>query len=384
LLTAVLVTRAQGAYWRNDETLWRHTLAVTANNHHAHTSLGVIEAKRGNFAAAIEHFREAARLSPNYWRAYGNLAQMFLATGDTRGAMEAAERAIHLNPGEPGLQLLLAEARRAHAVPMHTQAQTLLGEGRYAEAVEVHERAMHFDPAPLPAVAFAQSLANAGQLSAAEGALREALNIDPNCDDATLELAYVREHLGALDEAAQLYRRVLNRKSDHVAALAGLAEVLTRTGQINDALPLVEKALAVHPNDGPSLYTLGTIRLLQGQAAEAVKVYRQALAARADMPEAQANLAWILATSTDDSLRNGAEAVRWARSACGGTSGQNPAMLRILAAAHAEAGQFSEALTVIERAIALAQSLGDTNLVTRLTMQRGLYQNHQPLRVPLR
>ncbi len=384
LVAAMLATRAQAAHWRNDETLWRHALAVTTNNHHAHTSLGVIEAKRGNFSAAIDHFREAARLSPTYWRAYGNLAQVLLATGDTRSAMEAAERALHLNPGEPALARLLAETRRAHAAPLRAQAEAALREGRYAEAVELHERAMHFDAAPLPAAAFAQLLANAGQLPAAETTLREALAIDPHCDDATLELAYVREHLGALNEAAQLYRQVLDRQPSHVTALAGLAEIFLRNGQINEALPLVEKALAIQPNDGPSLYVLGTIRLMQGQSAEAVKIYRQALAARADMPEAQANLAWILATSTEDTLRNGAEAVRWARSACEGPSGQDPAMLRILAAAHAEAGQFPEALTVIERAITLAQSLGDANLANRLTMQRGLYQNHQPLRVPLR
>ena len=185
-------------------------------------------------------------------------------------------------------------------------------------------------------------------------------------------------------DAANLYQQVLARRPDDPTALAGLAQILTQTGQIDQALPLVEKALAKHPGDGPALYTLGTIRLMQGQSALAVELYRRALAAQPEMAEAQANLAWILATSMDDQLRNGAEAVRWATSATASAGGQNPALLRILAAAHAEAGQFAEALVVIDRAIGLAEAAGDANLTARLKSQREQYRQHQPLRVPVR
>jgi len=310
LAAAVFSSRAQAEFWRTDETLWRHALAVTENNHHAHTTLGVIETRRGHHAEAAAHFREAVQLSSMNWRAYGGLAQVLLLQGDPGGAMEAAERAHQLVPSEPKVHALLA--------------------------------------------------------------------------DATVAQAAARDKAGALSEAAALYQRVLGDDPHHVGALDGLAQVLMRTGQVDQAQALAERALAQQPKDGAALYALGTIRAMRQQYPEAVKLYRQALAAQPDMAEAQANLAWILSTSTDDSLRNGPEAVRWAESACTGPGAQNPAMLRILAAAHAEAGQFPEAVATIERALALAQPMGDPHLTARLQMQRELYQTGQPLRVPMR
>lgn len=384
LLVEVGATRLAAAHWRSDETLWRQALAATTNNHHAHTSLGVIEANRGNYAEAAAHFREAVRIFPGYWRAQASLAQVLIILGDAHGAREAADRAVHLNPGDPGVHEVWTQALRAEAKPLRSEAGNLIQKGRYAEAIALHTRAMQLDPSPPAAVEFAQRLAGAAQYAAAATTLREALGLDPKFDAATLELASVTEKLGALQDAANLYQQVLARRPDDPTALAGLAQILTQTGQIDQALPLVEKALAKHPGDGPALYTLGTIRLMQGQSALAVELYRRALAAQPEMAEAQANLAWILATSMDDQLRNGAEAVRWATSATASAGGQNPALLRILAAAHAEAGQFAEALVVIDRAIGLAEAAGDANLTARLKSQREQYRQHQPLRVPVR
>lgn len=77
-------------------------------------------------------------------------------------------------------------------------------------------------------------------------------------------------------------------------------------------------------------------------------------AARHDLPEGMNALAWLLATSPDPELRNGEEAVAWARVAV-----QDEATAErfdTLAAAHAEAGDFDQAVTAIERAIDLMES----------------------------
>jgi cytochrome c-type biogenesis protein CcmH/NrfG len=54
------------------------------------------------------------------------------------------------------------------------------------------------------------------------------------------------------------------------------------------------------------------------------------------------NLAWILATSTDPALRNGARSVELAQRALR-ISGDHPVLLQTLAAAYAESGRFAEA-----------------------------------------
>ena len=52
----------QTSYWRNSETLWTHTLAVTQNNDVAHTNLGMFLADRGQLDEALSHLQAALQI----------------------------------------------------------------------------------------------------------------------------------------------------------------------------------------------------------------------------------------------------------------------------------------------------------------------------------
>jgi len=82
---------------------------------------------------------------------------------------------------------------------------------------------------------------------------------------------------------------------------------------------------------------------------EAARWYLRA--ARNQLTEGMNALAWLLATSPDPEVRDGAEAVRWARTAV--EREPNAARLDTLAAAHAEAGEFEDAIAAIDQAIDL-------------------------------
>ena len=49
----------QISYWRNSETLWTHTLAVTGDNDVAHNNLGFLFLRRGELDNAISEFQAA-------------------------------------------------------------------------------------------------------------------------------------------------------------------------------------------------------------------------------------------------------------------------------------------------------------------------------------
>jgi len=90
--------------------------------------------------------------------------------------------------------------------------------------------------------------------------------------------------------------------------------------------------------------------------------------------------AWILATATDASIRDGDLAVRLAERAARESNFSNPLVLDTLAAAYAEAGRFDEAVRQIEAARTLAERQGPPSAVEILSARAEEYRNREPYR----
>ena len=117
-----------------------------------------------------------------------------------------------------------------------------------------------------------------------------------------------------------------------------------------------------------------------GRAREAIGQYQKALQLRPDSMSAGANLAWILASNPDPSLRDGARAVALALRADQLAGGQNPIILGTLAAAYAEVGKFSQAAATAQRALQLAGPRTNSPAAAALRAQIALYQSGSPFR----
>jgi tetratricopeptide (TPR) repeat protein len=116
----------------------------------------------------------------------------------------------------------------------------------------------------------------------------------------------------------------------------------------------------------------------RNQPLQAIQLYRAALKDRFD-PMIGAYLAFILATTTDDKLRNGRDAEAIAVEAL--KSDPNSAtLLNSLAAAQAESGKFAEAIATAERAIAVARMKGETAVVAVTEERLRSFKAGKPLR----
>ena len=96
--------------------------------------------------------------------------------------------------------------------------------------------------------------------------------------------------------------------------------------------------------------------------------------------EALNNMAWILATAPDASIRDGAKAVELAESAVAVSGNGQPRTLATLAAALAEKGRFADAVKTAERALQLAIDRADAGLANSIRTQLGFYQSNMPFR----
>lgn len=95
--------------------------------------------------------------------------------------------------------------------------------------------------------------------------------------------------------------------------------------------------------------------------------------------DVEVNIAWILATSADDGVRDGASALRIAQSLARRRP-NDVGILDVLAAALAENGRFEEAVALETQLESAARAAGDSAGVARATARRAAYAAGQPWR----
>ena len=136
-----------------------------------------------------------------------------------------------------------------------------------------------------------------------------------------------------------------------------------------EAMENFSRALQLRPDDAEAHCHLAEILSRQNKAVEAARHYREALRIRPDFPEALNNLAWMLATSKEPGVRDGAQAVQLAERACALTQYQKTVCIDTLVAAYAEAGRFDDAIATAQKARTLAAEADETDLQkTRISL----------------
>jgi len=215
-----------------------------------------------------------------------------------------------------------------------------------------------------------------------ETLFKHALAVTTNNDVAENNLGIVYLQQAKLDKAISLLQAAVNLRPDNTPAHENLAKALLQKGEVADALIHYQKLLELQPNNIEVHNIVGTVLIQHGRIREGVEEWQNVLAIQPDNGNALSNLAWIFATSPDDSLRDGAKAVQLAEDALRISGRRIPIIFRTLAAAYAETGEFSQAIQTAQQGIELANSQGNFSLATELQGNITLYQEHQPLRDP--
>ena len=86
------------------------------------------------------------------------------------------------------------------------------------------------------------------------------------------------------------------------------------------------------------------------------------------------NLAWIFASSSDATIRNGRKAVELAEEANRLTGDTSPLVLRTLAAAYATNNSFDKALETSRRALQSAQEQRNSELAEAIRHEMSFYE----------
>ncbi len=116
----------------------------------------------------------------------------------------------------------------------------------------------------------------------------------------------------------------------------------------------------------------------KAEYGKAIADWTAAIETDPQLATAYNNLAWLQATCPDSQYRNGKQAVRNATKACELGEWRQQNRLATLAAAHAEAGDFAEAVKWQQKAIEIAPK----EVLDDMRLALVLYQAHKPMRRP--
>jgi Tfp pilus assembly protein PilF len=268
----------QTGYWKNNETLWTHTISCTRDNYLAHYNLGTAFLNQGKLDDAMREYQAALEINPASVDSLINLGDVFLRMGKPNDAIAQFQRAVDIDPnrGEAHYNLGIALSRM----------------GREEEAISQYEYALELKPADGKAHDdLGTLLLQHGRVNEAITQYRQALEINPNNEKAQNNLGNALLQNGELGEAIACFRKALQLKPNEPSIENNLAWLLATSPQAslrngNEAVNLAGQANALTGGGNPIvLHTLAGALAEAGRFPEAMAAARRALA----VAQAQSN-----------------------------------------------------------------------------------------------
>ncbi len=135
-------------------------VAAYPSDERAHFNLGGYYFGQQDYARAIEHYRKATELNPDYSTAFNILGYAYRQSGNFADAEKAFQKYISLIPKDPN--------------PYDSYAELLLKMGRFDESIAQYRKALEIDPHFVNAhQGIAMDLLYSGKAAAAEKELAE-------------------------------------------------------------------------------------------------------------------------------------------------------------------------------------------------------------------
>jgi tetratricopeptide (TPR) repeat protein len=184
----------------------------------------------------------------------------------------------------------------------------------------------------------------------------------------------------AFDDAIPPLEKEVARNPGSAQVHSQLGYALANRNRVAQGILHLQQAIQISHGLVEARYFLGAALALSGRRAEALAQWHEALRLDPDNLRVLNDTSWMLATSADAALRNGAEAIALGEHAVALTSGHQPLLLATLAAAYAEAGRFDKAVDLEERATDLAAQQGNFSLSATLRSRVATLQAKKSIR----
>lgn len=253
---------------------------------------------RGDFFnKAIENYRLAIKADPGASFLSEELSDLYIQSGRLREAVSDAEDILKQNPNDLNARRILA---RIYARLIGDSQQNRLDESYLRKAIEQYQKIVEKDSKDTESWLMLGRLHKLAQSSPeAEKAYKQALENDPNNEDALTGLAMVYADLGDAKQAAELLKRAAD-KNPSGRSLMSLASTYEQMREYALAAETLKKAIEVSPANAAELKrALARDLMLSDQSDQALKAYLDLAAEEPKDPEVQLRISQIYRQKKD-------------------------------------------------------------------------------------
>jgi tetratricopeptide (TPR) repeat protein len=240
-------------------------------------NLGVTYRKSGMNKEAIDAYKQAIRIDPDFADVHYDLGIAYSKSGMYKEAIKAYEQAIRIIPDFADVHYGLGVAYGKS--------------GMYKEAIKACEQAIRIDPD------FAKAHNNLGTAYDKSGmnkeaidAYKQAIRIDPDFAKAHYGLGVTYRKSGMYKEAIKAYEQAIRIDPDYAKAHNNLGYAYEKSGMCKDAIDAYKQATRIDPDYAEAYYNLGVNYGKSGRYEHAIDAYKQATRIDPDYADAHSNL----------------------------------------------------------------------------------------------
>lgn len=246
-------------------------LEIAPDDAELHNALGWTFFQLDRSEDAIEEYKRALELDPEHAKAHNNLALAYLDLGNFPFAAQHFDKSLALNP---------------RAEIYSDLGYTLERMGLDDQAHELYRKAIEMDPSCASAhLNMGASLVEKARYEEAEPHYRAAIPGRPTASTYS-GLGYVLDRNGKPDEAIEQFERAIEIDPTYFEAYNNMASTLARQGKLDEAAAFYRKSIEQKPNTA-AYYALGGVLQTMGKKDEAAAEFDKARAlAKARNPQA--------------------------------------------------------------------------------------------------
>lgn len=326
-------------------------------------------------AARLADFNQAVKINPANVDALRSRAAQYLMMEKTTKAIQDFDTWIEIEPEnlkayQGMVEALIFEERNDEAIeklgkaieiapeaaePYTMRARLHLQKEMMDEAFQDAENALKFDKNDVQALMVRASvLTDRAKYQDALDDVNRALKAEPNLIQGIWMRSILSGQLDDFDQAIADIKILIRNAPQQPELKTQLAMLYNAADRPEDAVEIYDELLEDNSEDIDALRGRGDAFLSLSKHEKAVADYNEALEIDADQDGVLNNLAWVLATSPFDEVRDGKRAIELATKAGELTEWKEAHVLSTLASGYAESGEFDKAVEWVEKALEIS------------------------------